>query len=88
MEGSRTSKVLWTLFYAVLTGVSLALFTLIDGMIKYLFSLAGLYLVIRYFKRGETIGFKIAYILLTIVFFFIFIVTIVTYTYMKENYGL
>lgn len=88
MEGSRASKILWLLLYAVLTGIAVALFSMIDGMIKYFFSLAGLYLIIKYFKRGDTIAYRISYILLSLVVYFLFIVVFVTYTYMKENYSM
>lgn len=85
MEASRTSKVLWMLLYAVITGFTLALFTLIDGMIKYLFSLAGLFLVIKYFKRGDTMSYRIMYIVFSIVFFFLVVTLFVMYSYMKQN---
>lgn len=88
MEGSRTSRVLWTLFFALLTGLTLALFTLIEGMIKYLFSLAALFLAVKYFKRGDTLGYRIFYIVFALIVFFVFITVMVTYTYMKENYNI
>lgn len=87
MEASRTSKVLWMLLYSVVTGITLALFTIIDGMIKYLFSLAALYFVIKFFKRSDSLWYRIGFVLLTLLVFFIFIVVLVMYTFMKENYG-
>ncbi len=53
---SRLATVLWVVFYALLAGGSLVLYTLIASFIKYIFSLVTLYIGIRFFRKFETIG--------------------------------
>lgn len=79
----RTS--LWVILYALMAGVSLALFANIPDLIKYVFSLLALYLGIRFFRRFETVGLRVTFIVLAIVFYFITAFIFAFYTYLKDN---
>lgn len=75
----------WVLLYAVLTGISLSLFTQIEGFIKYVFSLLALYIGIRFFRRYETLGLRALYISLSIVLFLLSAVIIAIIVYIQQN---
>ncbi|MFF2887964.1 hypothetical protein [Paenibacillus sp. NPDC057967] len=82
-ETVKTSLVV--MFYSLLTGICMALFTQIDGFVKFLFSLLALYIGIRYFRRFETVGMRVLYIVLALVFTFITILSFVVYTFQQQN---
>lgn len=76
---------LWVLFYAALAGASLALFSLIPSMIKYIFSLLAIYIGIRFFRRFETIGLRITFIVLAIILYFLFVIIATMIQYIKDH---
>ncbi|RJE90550.1 hypothetical protein D3P07_00095 [Paenibacillus sp. 1011MAR3C5] len=82
-ETVKTSLVV--MFYSLLTGICMALFTQIEGFVKFLFSLLALYIGIRYFRRFETVGMRVLYIVLALVFTFITILSFVVYTFQQQN---
>lgn len=82
-ETVKTSLVV--MFYSLLTGICMALFTQIEGFVKFLFSLLALYIGIRYFRRFETVGMRVLYIVLALVFTFITILSIVVYTFQQQH---
>ncbi|REK76399.1 hypothetical protein [Paenibacillus paeoniae] len=73
------------MFHALLAGICMAIFTQIDGFVKFLFSLLALYIGIRYFRRFETVGMRVLFFALTLVFCFITILSIVVYRFAQEN---
>jgi hypothetical protein len=76
---------MWVLWYAVLAGASLALFSLIPSLIKYIFSLLTIYIGIRFFRRFETLGLRITFIVLSIVLYFVFVVITTLIQYIIDN---
>ncbi|MHA6484585.1 hypothetical protein ACX1C1_22075 [Paenibacillus sp. strain BS8-2] len=82
-DSVRTS--FWVILYAVLAGISLALFAHIGDFIKYVFSLLAIYIGIRFFRRFETIGLRVTFIVLAIVFYFLAAICFAVYTYIQDN---
>lgn len=82
-DSVRTS--FWVILYAFMAGVSLSLFAQIGDFIKYVFSLLAIYIGIRFFRRFETIGLRVTFIVLSIVFYFLAAICFAMYTYIKEN---
>ncbi|RJX40998.1 hypothetical protein D3P09_03000 [Paenibacillus pinisoli] len=82
-ETVKTSLVV--MFYSLLTGICMALFTQIEGFVKFLFSLLALYIGIRYFRRFETVGMRVLYIVLALVFTFLTIFSIVVYMFQQQH---
>jgi len=82
-ETVKTSLVV--MFYSLLTGICMALFTQIEGFVKFLFSLLALYIGIRYFRRFETVGMRVLYIVLALVFTFLTILSIVVYMFQQQH---
>ncbi|MCR8656123.1 hypothetical protein [Paenibacillus endoradicis] len=69
----------WVILYAMMAGGTLSLFTTISSFIKYLFSLLAVYIGVRFFRRFETIGLRITFIVLAIIMFFIGVFITVVY---------
>ncbi|GIP14483.1 hypothetical protein J40TS1_01250 [Paenibacillus montaniterrae] len=76
---------LWVLFYAILAGGSLSLFSLIPSLIKYIFSLLTIYIGIRFFRRFETIGLRIVFIVLSIIMYFLFVIIVTAIQFIMDN---
>ncbi|WP_424765851.1 hypothetical protein [Paenibacillus sp. sgz302251] len=81
----RLKTTLWLLGYTFLAGAMLAMFSLIEGMIKYLFSLLALYIGIRFFRRFDTLGIRISFFVLGIVFYLLIALTIAAVLYIRDN---
>lgn len=75
----------WVVGYTFLAGLMLALFTQIEEMYRYLFSLLALYLGIRFFRRYETLGLRITFFVLGVVFFLLITVIIAAIIYIKDH---
>lgn len=75
----------WVLLYAVAAAISLFLFTQIESMVKYLFSLLAIYMGIRFFRKFDTLGLRITFIVLAIVFYFLAAIIYAMYVFVKEN---
>jgi len=69
----------WVILYAIMAGGALSIFTTISSFIKYLFSLLAVYIGVRFFRRFETIGLRITFIVLSIIMFFIGVLITVVY---------
>ncbi|MBH5316751.1 hypothetical protein I6N90_02865 [Paenibacillus sp. GSMTC-2017] len=76
---------LWILLYAMLAGISLALFAEIAQIHKYLFSLLAIYIGIRFFRRFETVGLRATFIVLAIVVYFLTAVCFAVFHYAQNN---
>jgi len=82
---SRLSNVLWVVLYVMLAGGSLVIYTLIDSVLKYIFSLIALYIGIRFFRRFETIGVRVAFFILSVLFYFIVLLGYNIFDYINSN---
>lgn len=79
------SRVFWAVvLYSLACGVLLSLFSVFTnlGFIRYVFSLVVLLLGIRFFKQYETLGARIAFVVLSIVLYLLTVMIIVAYLYM------
>lgn len=70
-EGWKNGLLL--VLYSMAVGACLMLFSMIDGLIKYGFSLGAFLLGIRFFRTFERIGQRIGFVALSLVFYFVFI---------------
>jgi len=80
---------LWLIGFAIVTGTLLALYTVISGFVKFVFSLLALYLGIRFFRKFDSIAMRIIYIVCAILFFFIatFIFVAINFYRNPEMFG-
>lgn len=85
MERSRFMTALIVCAYSLLAGLSLAIFSNITQFHRYIFSLLALYIGIRFFKNFERLGFRIAFFVLAILFFFLTTIIYAMYIYAKEH---
>ncbi|KQX61158.1 MULTISPECIES: hypothetical protein [unclassified Paenibacillus] len=73
-------RFLWLLMYSLLCAILLACFSNIHDVSKYIFSLGALYVGMRFFRRFEQIGFRIWFIVIAVLFYFIFSLIYALYT--------
>jgi len=60
------------LSYSIAGGLLLMLFAQIQDIIRYVFSLGAFFLGIHFFKRYESKGMRIAFIVLGVIWYFLF----------------
>lgn len=82
---SKWKTALWIILYAIACGALLAIFSLVSSMVKFLFSLLALYLIIRFFKRYETWGVRIVFILSTLIIYFGVALIATAIKFMNDN---
>lgn len=77
------NRTLAVILYGLLCGALLAAFTLITGLIKFIFSLGAFMFGLKFFGEHETWGVRFAFIGTTVLMFLIFILvyTVLAYTY-------
>ncbi|CAG7622967.1 hypothetical protein ACFQI7_04690 [Paenibacillus allorhizosphaerae] len=76
----------WTVIgYSVICAALLLLFSQIQDLLKYVFSLGALYLGIYFFRRHESRGMRIAFVATTVVLYFIFTVMYAMYLFVKQH---
>jgi hypothetical protein len=80
----KLANALWVMFYSFLAGISLSLFTQIAGFTKYIFSLLAIYIAIRFFRRFETAGKRVLFVVLSVFFCFIAILSITAYLFARN----
>ncbi|WP_261305920.1 hypothetical protein [Paenibacillus andongensis] len=73
-------RFLWLLMYSLLCAVLLACFSNMHDVTKYIFSLGALYVGMRFFRRFEQIGFRIWFIVISVLLYFIFSLIYALYT--------
>ncbi|MDQ0899966.1 MULTISPECIES: hypothetical protein [unclassified Paenibacillus] len=73
-------RFLWLLMYSLLCAVLLTCFSNIHGISKYVFSLGALYLGMRFFRKFEQVGFRIWFVVISVLFYFIFSLIYALYT--------
>ncbi|TVY08751.1 hypothetical protein [Paenibacillus cremeus] len=71
--------------FSLLCAGMLTLFSQIQDLLKYLFSLGALYVGIQFFKRYETRSMRIAFVVTTVLFYFIFAVFYAIYLTMQQQ---
>ncbi|MCU6795270.1 hypothetical protein OB236_24480 [Paenibacillus sp. WQ 127069] len=76
-------KFLIVLMYSLLCAVLLNLFSQIQDLLKYLFSLGALYLGIQFFKKHDEKWMRITFVILTIILYFIAAVVYAFYRYLQ-----
>ncbi|MDQ0059584.1 hypothetical protein [Paenibacillus harenae] len=81
----RFKSILWLILYSLAAGVLLAAFSFTPGIWKYMFSLLALYLGIRFFRKYDSIGLRIAFFAVAILFYLLAAVIISIVTYMRDN---
>ncbi|NHN28445.1 hypothetical protein [Paenibacillus agricola] len=64
-------RFLTVLGYSLVAAILLSLFSQIQDLLKYLFSLGALYVGVQFFKRHEALGMRISFVAATIVLYFI-----------------
>jgi hypothetical protein len=74
----------WLIGYTFLAGLMLALFSMLTEVYRYLFSLLALYIGIRFFRRFETIGLRITFFVLAIVFYLLIAVVAAAFIFLKD----
>jgi uncharacterized membrane protein YjjP (DUF1212 family) len=72
-------RFLTVLGYSLLCAILLSLFSQIQDLLKYLFSLGALYIGVQFFKRHEERGMRIFFVIATIVLYFIIAVIYAMY---------
>ncbi|MDD9270188.1 hypothetical protein ACFPES_24325 [Paenibacillus sp. GCM10023248] len=75
-------RILWLFTYSIVCALLLTFFSNIHDFTKYIFSLGALYLGMRFFRRFEGIGFRIWFIAIAVVLYFIFSLIYALYTQM------
>ncbi|MCR2804924.1 hypothetical protein [Paenibacillus soyae] len=80
----KVANAFWVMLYSFLAGLSLSLFTQITGFTKYIFSLLAIYIAIRFFRRFETVGKRVLFVVLSLIFCFIGILSITAYLFMRN----
>ncbi|NIK75712.1 putative membrane protein [Paenibacillus castaneae] len=81
----RLKTALWVVAYAFVVGLLLTIFAQMTEFYRYLFSLLALYIGIRYFRRFETLGLRITFFALAIVFYLLTTVVMAIFIYVREN---
>ncbi|GAA4871146.1 hypothetical protein GCM10023310_58360 [Paenibacillus vulneris] len=78
-------RFLTVLGYSILCALLLCLFSQINDLLKYIFSLGALITGVQFFKRHEERGMRIAFVVSTIVFYFLFAVIYALYVAVKTG---
>lgn len=78
-------RFLTVLGFSILCAGMLTLFSQIQDLLKYLFSLGALFTGIQFFKRYESRGMRIAFVVTTIVLYFLFAVAYAVYITIKSG---
>ncbi|WP_028611114.1 hypothetical protein [Paenibacillus harenae] len=81
----RLKTTLWVIGYTLLAGSCLAIFSVLTEIYRYIFSLLAIYIGIRFFRRFETLGLRIAFFALGIFFYFLVAVIIAMVLYLRDN---
>ncbi|SFL47576.1 hypothetical protein SAMN03159341_106248 [Paenibacillus sp. 1_12] len=76
-------KFLVVVVYSLLCAILLSLFSQIQDLLKYLFSLGALYLGIQFFKKHDERWMRITFVILTIILYFLIAVGYAFYRYIQ-----
>jgi len=78
-------KTFWIMLFGLLAGLSLFIFSQIDSLFKYAFSLLALYLGYLFFKKYEQLGLRITFIVVAIVFYLLSSISYAMLEFVKNN---
>jgi hypothetical protein len=81
----RFKSNVWMILYSFAAGALLAAFSFTPGFMKYLFSLLALYIGIRFFRKYDSIGLRIAFFVVAILFYLVVAIIVSIVTYMRDN---
>ncbi|MCZ8511432.1 hypothetical protein O9H85_03045 [Paenibacillus filicis] len=70
--------------FSLVCALLLSLFSQIQDLLRYIFSLGALYAGIQFFRRYEGRGMRIAFVVTTVLFYFAFTVIIAMVIAMKQ----
>lgn len=65
-------RIVWLLAYSLACAILLTLFSNIQDMFKYVFSLGALFLGIRFFRQFEELRYRIWFFVIAVFFYFVF----------------
>lgn len=71
--------------YSILCAILLNLFAFIEDMTKFIFSLGVLFAGIQFFKRYESRGMRIWFVVTTVILYFVFTIIYGMYVYIKTG---
>lgn len=77
---NRTAAVI---LYSLGCGILLVLFTMVESLFRFTFSLLAFLAALRFFSTYETWGSRIAFIIVTIVFYLLFIIIYTMIAYVR-----
>lgn len=69
--------------YALLCGLLLAAFSFIQDFSKYIFSLVALFTGIKFFRTYESVKVRVAFVILSVVLFFLTVIIFVAVAFAK-----
>ncbi|OPA78589.1 hypothetical protein BVG16_12045 [Paenibacillus selenitireducens] len=78
-------KALWLILSSLLCGVLIGMYSLIPSPANLIFSLGALILSIYFFRKFERLSSRIWYVVLSIVFYLLFIVILTMIQFIKAN---
>lgn len=81
----RLKTTFWLLGYTFLAGLMLTVFSLIEDFYRYLFSLLALYIGIRFFRRFETLGLRITFFVLSIIFYLLLAIVVSAFIFLRDH---
>lgn len=81
----RLKPLLAILGYGFAAGCMLMLFALVPGLARYAFSLAALWFGYRFFRGHSSIGQRIGFIAVAVLFYLLLTVTVSIVLYMRAN---
>ncbi|TXK85689.1 hypothetical protein FU659_01835 [Paenibacillus sp. N3.4] len=73
-------NILWLFVYSILCAILLTCYANIHDLSKFIFSIAALYAGIRFFRRFEQLSFRVWFIVLSVLLYFIFSLAFALYT--------
>ncbi|QJC52368.1 hypothetical protein HGI30_12900 [Paenibacillus albicereus] len=82
--GERLKTIAAVAGYGVLGGALLAMFVLIPSVLRFVFSLLALWLGVRFFRRHESLGRRIGFVVSALAFFFLFVLFITMVMFIRD----
>ncbi len=85
---SRAKTVMWILLYSAAIGLLLMLFTSIQIIVRYVFSLGAIFVGIKFFGKFDKLSHRIWFIVLSLFFFMFFTLLSVIFLIMSGRIDL
>ncbi|MGN7453946.1 hypothetical protein ACTHPH_03895 [Paenibacillus pasadenensis] len=71
--------------YALLGGALLAMFVLVQSMLRFVFSLIALWLGVRFFRSHESLWRRIGFVVSALVFFFLIVLFVTMVMFIRDG---